>query len=137
MLGAYIVLPFRLFGLAVVASWPNLPAPPHPWPGMRGSREVWPAGNYCQTEEAERENNICPKHSNLSQLLKKVRPLLPFLHISTEISGLAICLPYAGQPLTHYKPLTWRKDCSLRYCSCFVQGETFNWSTPKLSKLKI
>ena len=74
-------------------------------------------GNYRQTKEADRENNICPKHSNLSHLLKKVRPVVPSLpSSSTEIAGLAMCSPSAAQPFTLHKPLTWRKECALRYC---------------------
>ena len=74
-------------------------------------------GNYRQTKEADRENNVCPKHSNLSHLLKKVRPVVPSLpSSSTEIAGMAMCAPSAAQPFTLHKPLTWRKECAIRYC---------------------
>jgi hypothetical protein len=72
--------------------------------------------NYRQKKEADRENNVCPSHSNMDHLVGKLRPIVPSLPTSSkELSGLVMCPPSATNIFSLAKPLTWNRACSLRY----------------------
>ena len=72
--------------------------------------------NFRQPKERDRVNNVCTKHSNMTHLVSKLRPVLPSLPLSSrELSGLVMCPPSTEKPFTLDQPLTWRKECALRW----------------------
>ena len=74
--------------------------------------------NYRRPREQDRLRNVCVKHSNLTHMVRKLRPLLPDLPTSSaELSGLAMCAPSPANMFTLASPLTWRRECALRSCS--------------------
>ena len=71
--------------------------------------------NYMHASEADRENNLCVKHSNLEHSVAGMRPYVPSLPAtSRELAGLVMCPASGTNVFDIMKPLTWNKECALR-----------------------
>ena len=89
--------------------------PDETWPSLSTLRQLIPA-NYLRPKEGDRENNVCVRHSNLEKQSKGLRPFIPSLPVhSREQCALVMCPPSATNVFSVMDPLTWRKECALRW----------------------
>ena len=73
--------------------------------------------NYVQPGEGDRENNCCVGHSNMYHMSKNLRSVIPSLPShSRELSCLVMCPASPSNLRDIWDPLTWRRECALRYC---------------------
>jgi hypothetical protein len=71
--------------------------------------------NYMHAKEADRENNVCVKHSNLEHIVLGLRPYVPSLPAtSREIASLVMCPASDSNVIDLMAPLTWNRKCALR-----------------------
>jgi hypothetical protein len=89
--------------------------PEETWPSLSTLSQLIPA-NYLRPKEGDREANVCVRHSNLDKSSRELRRWIPSLPVhSREQCALVMCPPSAANVYSVMDPLTWRKECALRW----------------------